>query len=91
LKFSKQNKNMSEYDNTNSGILFKNDKGDNEKRPDYTGKLDVNGKEFKLSAWIKVGKNGGKQFLSLKVQPANESRPIIPALQAIEEEDDIPF
>jgi hypothetical protein len=83
---------MSEYDNTNSGALFKNDKGDNEKRPDYTGKLDVDGKEYKLSAWIKSPKiGGGKPFLSLKVQVGNESKPIISARQEISEQDDIPF
>jgi len=82
---------MSEYDNTNIGALFKNDKGDNEKRPDYTGKLDVAGKEYKLSAWIKSPKAGGKPFLSLKVQLGNESKPTVPARQEIAEQDDIPF
>ena len=28
-----------QYDNTNSFALFKNDKGDNESRPDYTGNV----------------------------------------------------
>ena len=32
---------MAEYDNNLSGVLFKNDKGDNEKRPDYKGSLNV--------------------------------------------------
>lgn len=30
---------MPEYDNELSGVLFKNDKDGNEKRPDYTGKV----------------------------------------------------
>jgi len=28
---------VKEYDNNNRGVLFKNDKGDNDKRPDYRG------------------------------------------------------
>ena len=32
-----------EYDNTNRGALYKNDKQGNEKRPDFTGKINVNG------------------------------------------------
>ncbi len=32
-----------EYDNTNSGVLFKNE-SDNEKAPAYKGKLNVDGK-----------------------------------------------
>ena len=56
-----------QYDNTNSGTLFKNDKGDNDKRPDYRGKIDINGTEYNLSAWVKVMKDGTGKFLSLKV------------------------
>lgn len=41
---------MSEYDNTNRGALFRNDKDGNEKRPDYTGKINVDGKDYVLSA-----------------------------------------
>ena len=39
---------MAEYDNTNTFTLFKNDKGDNPKRPDYTGNANVDGIEFKI-------------------------------------------
>lgn len=66
------------YDNTNTGILTKNDKGDNASRPDYRGSINVNGQEFWLSAWIKEGREGsklaGQKFMSLSVQP-KESQP----------------
>lgn len=58
---------MTQYDNTNSGALFKNDKQGNEKRPDYNGSLNVNGQDFWISAWLKEGKNG--KFMSLSVKP----------------------
>jgi len=57
---------MSNYDNTNSGVLFKNDKKGNEKAPDYKGKLKVGGKDYDLAAWVRQGKNGN--FLSVKIQ-----------------------
>jgi hypothetical protein len=56
---------MSNYDNTNSGVLFKNDKKGNEKAPDYKGKVNVNGKDLEIAGWIREGKTG--QFLSIKV------------------------
>lgn len=57
---------MTDYDNTNSGALFKNDKGDNPNRPDYTGELNVEGKEMRIAAWLKTSKAGNK-FMSLSV------------------------
>lgn len=50
-----------------NGSLFKNDKGDNENRPDYRGDLKIDGTVYELSAWIKQGKNG--KFMSLSVKP----------------------
>jgi uncharacterized protein (DUF736 family) len=58
------------YDNTNRGVLFPNDKKGNEKRPDFTGDLNVGGVEYKLSAWKKSSK-AGNNFLSISVQPKN--------------------
>ena len=57
---------MPEYDNTNSGVLFQNNQKTTEKSPDYTGKLDVNGHEYRLAGWKKKAKNGAT-FLSLKI------------------------
>jgi uncharacterized protein (DUF736 family) len=59
---------MSTYDNTNKGVLFKNDKKGNEKAPDYTGKLNVEGKDWSLAAWVKESKTGTK-FLSISLSP----------------------
>lgn len=54
-----------DYDNTNSGVLFKNDKEGNENRPDYKGKINVNGVDMDLAAWIKTSSAGNK-YMSLK-------------------------
>jgi len=60
------------YDNTNSGVLFKNE-SENEKAPAYKGKINVDGKDYELAAWIREGKNG--KFMSLKVQEPRQKKP----------------
>ena len=81
-----------EYDNTNSGALFKNERSTNEKAPQYTGKINVGGKEFRLAAWVKEGKNG--KFFSLKVSEFENKEPPKPQSAASvfdDLNDDIPF
>lgn len=56
-----------QYDNTNSGALFKNDKKGNEKRPDYRGTLNVGGTEYWISGWMRDSKAGAK-YMQLAVQ-----------------------
>jgi len=58
---------MSDYDNTNSGALFKNDKKETDKHPDYRGQINVGGIDYWLSAWLKTSKNGQK-YMSLAVK-----------------------
>ena len=57
---------MTDYDNTNTGALFKNDDKKTDKHPDYRGTLNVDGTEFWLSAWIKTSKRGAK-YMALAV------------------------
>jgi uncharacterized protein (DUF736 family) len=59
---------MTEHDNTNTGALFRNDKGENPKRPDYRGKIDVEGRSFKVSGWIRESK-AGQKYMRLALEP----------------------
>jgi hypothetical protein len=54
----------------NSGVLFRNDKRENEKAPNYKGNITVDGKDYWLSAWVKEGKSG--KFMGLAVSPKEE-------------------
>jgi len=66
---------MTDYDNTNTGALFRNDDKETEKHPDYRGSINVNGSEFWLSAWIKTSKKGAK-YMALAVKPkADTAKP----------------
>lgn len=63
------------YDDTNTGALFVNDKGENPNRPDRTGKILINPKDFKpredglvliyLAGWNKDNQQYG-EIISLK-------------------------
>lgn len=63
---------MSNYDNTNSGTLFKNDRKEKETHPDYKGQINIDGTDYWLSAWVKVSKDGTKKFMSLSVKAKDE-------------------
>jgi hypothetical protein len=84
------------FDNTNSGALFRNDKKGNEKRPDYKGTINVNGTDYWLSAWLKSSKAGAK-YMSLSVQPkeadpgAKPEQHVPAPAQGADFDDDIPF
>ena len=57
---------MTDY--TNSGALWKNDRKTAESQPDFTGKIDIAGKEYQLSAWTKRNDDGSFKLLSVKIQ-----------------------
>lgn len=79
---------MSEYDNNLTGVLFKKDKEGNEKRPDYGGSCEIDGREMWISAWIRTPKNGGDKFMSLSFQD-KEQQNNKPANTSVG--DDVPF
>ncbi|CAL62441.1 Conserved hypothetical protein [Herminiimonas arsenicoxydans] len=68
---------MAEYDNTNRGVLFINDRKQGDKHPDYKGSINVGGKEFWLSAWMKTGAKG--EFISLSIEPKEAKSDAAPA------------
>ena len=86
-----------EYDNNCRGVLFKNyRKVEGDKKPEYTGSLNVDGVEFFLDAWLKVGKSGAK-FMSVSVKrkdkqttaPAAKPTPVSSGFDYMD--DDKPF
>ena len=83
-----------EYDNTNRGSLFKNEKKTEEKHPDLSGSININGKDYWISGWSKVSK-GGQKFISLSVREKQEAtrqidKPTTKA-KAADFNDDIPW
>lgn len=60
-----------EFSNENRGSLFNNEKKLEEKHPDLSGSINIEGKEYWLSGWKKKSK-AGTGFLSLSVRPKQE-------------------
>jgi hypothetical protein len=89
-----------DYDNTNRGVLFVNDRKTTDKHPDYKGNIHFGTVKMSLSAWKKTS-SSGKQFLSISVsewtdgvrgdeQPAAVARVAMPQTAAFVD-DEIPF
>ena len=71
------------FDNTNKGALFTAKERKTEKHPNMTGKVNINGTDYSLSAWSNKSKKGEK-YLSLKVsdfKPNGQQK----------QDDDLPF
>ena len=66
---------MAEYDNTNTGAIFRNKRKDTDKHPDGTGTANIEGVEYWVSSWNKTSKSG-EQFrsLSFKRKDGSESK-----------------
>ena len=83
---------MAQYDNTNTGALFKAKEQPTDKHPGYTGTINVDGKEYYLAAWIKESPKVGKYFsLSVKPKEAKPEAKKDPARNFDDLPDDLPF
>ena len=81
------------YDDHNRGALFKNERKTEDTHADYTGTLDVGGKNYWLNAWLKTSKAGTK-YLSVSVKPKEAAAANKPKAQAgggAPYNDEIPF
>ena len=65
---------MPTYDNTNSGVLWKNSRKEKPTQPDFQGTIELGQKfkdkektEIRVSAWTKQKKDG-EDFYSLSIQ-----------------------
>ena len=91
---------MPQYDNTNTGMMMRNDSRETEKHPEFRGSINVGGADYWLSAWVNEGKPGskieGRKYFSLKVSPKDppatkRSPGLNPKTEAYDIDDDLPF
>lgn len=77
----KSGKQDEKYSDANRGVLFMNDKGDNDNRPDLTGMGAINPEDFeagddglirfRLAAWNKNSEKAG-DYLSISISPPKQ-------------------
>ena len=86
---------MAEYDNTNRGAIWKNDKKETDKHPDFKGEANCNGKDFWVSAWKrKPGASDKSPALSFAFTPKNAQAPKPKSEEMFPSnvvDDDLPF
>ena len=79
-----------EYDNTNRGVLFKQEDKPKDNAPDYKGTFNRKGEDFKLAGWLKMSKSG-KPYLSLKEDDYVPQQQTQQTQQSQDFSQDIPF
>lgn len=55
---------VKQYDNNNTGSLFKNNKRTKESQPNSRGRVEVDGKHFWVSGWTRKS-GAGEPYISL--------------------------
>jgi len=79
----------------NSGAIFKNDRKTADNQPDYRGKINVDGKNWEISLWVKEGSQAGKYFSAAIKEPyvkPEEIQSTTAKIQSLDElKDDLPF
>ena len=74
-----------------TGALFKNERKEHERQPDYRGNAMVNGRAVDVAGWIRTGQSG-KTYLSLKFSEPRDQEERKPAPAAKDKPDaDFPF
>ena len=80
----------------NSGAIFKHDKKDNDKAPDYSGKIVVDGVEKRIALWLNTSKDGTKKYFSVKISESQQqsnapAEKPAPAKVVEDDNNDLPF
>lgn len=79
------------YIDAGRGTLNRADNRNSEKSPEYYGKLEIDGTEYRLAAWVKENPKDGRKFFSIAASiEQEESAPAEQQGNALNSED-IPF
>lgn len=84
-----------EYDNVNRGQIWKNENRKTDTHPQFTGSINVDGKEYWLSGWTrKEGANPKSPAMSFSINPKEPQINQTPTTDSVSGggfSDDIPF
>jgi hypothetical protein len=84
-----------EYDNTNRGSIWKNEKRETEKHPTHTGSINIDGKEYWLNGWVRAKDASEKapaMSFSVRAKEAQNNAPKgSPSADLSDIDSDIPF
>jgi hypothetical protein len=85
---------MADFDNTNKGSIWKNDRKEKETHPDFTGSIDVEGVQYWVSAWRR--KDGASEkapalSFSIKLKEGKQESGGNKKRQSIDDDNDLPF
>lgn len=56
---------MTEYDDELRGVLFPNTDKKSDRHPDFSGRVQVNGDDYRMAGWKRTANSTGKPFISL--------------------------
>lgn len=78
------------YDNEMSGALFQNKNKTRDAQPGWKGTTTIEGKEYWVSGWVNVPKDGGDKYISLRYEE-KEVQNSLNESSNNDFDDDIPF
>jgi hypothetical protein len=78
---------MPHYDITNKGAIWTNSRKQSDTHPDFTGSLNVEGKEYYVSAWRKEPNGDRSPVLSFSIK----AKDAVNEPNTTKEIEDVPF
>lgn len=88
-----------QFNNDNSGALFRNDRKEKDNHPDHKGSAEIicphcgKKSEWWLAAWVRTAKNSGARFFSIAFtdKAAQEQKQQAQNFSAFDKDEDVPF
>jgi hypothetical protein len=73
------------FDNSDSGVLFRNDNKQSDKHADYRGEVNAAGVDYWLNGYVRTSKKGVK-FIAFKLKPKEEKAATAPGKPEFDDE-----